>query len=133
MNEMKTLTITDAKKNLGKWLNAAARGEEIGIISGATILALQPVEVRVKPWHEAMSVDHEYIRKEYGMTPEQMEAALGRLEQQSARDLQKRSGIIIENPTPEKLEKAISDYARSHQPARRAATKRTRRRLARSA
>jgi antitoxin (DNA-binding transcriptional repressor) of toxin-antitoxin stability system len=31
---MKTLTITDAKKNLGRWLAAAARGEDIGIVSG---------------------------------------------------------------------------------------------------
>jgi antitoxin (DNA-binding transcriptional repressor) of toxin-antitoxin stability system len=28
---MKTLTITDAKKNLGRWLTAAGRGEDIGL------------------------------------------------------------------------------------------------------
>ena len=42
---MKTLTITDARKNLGKLLTAAARGEDIGIISGADVIALRKVEV----------------------------------------------------------------------------------------
>jgi antitoxin (DNA-binding transcriptional repressor) of toxin-antitoxin stability system len=32
---MQTLTITDAKKNLGRWLAAASSGEDIGIICGA--------------------------------------------------------------------------------------------------
>ncbi len=32
---MKTLTIADAKKNLSKWLQAAAQGEEVAIVSGA--------------------------------------------------------------------------------------------------
>ena len=42
---MKTLTITDAKKNLSRWLDAAARGQDIGIIRGAEIIALRRVEV----------------------------------------------------------------------------------------
>jgi antitoxin (DNA-binding transcriptional repressor) of toxin-antitoxin stability system len=42
---MKTLTITDAKKNLGRWLAAAARGEDIGIVCGSDIVALRKVEV----------------------------------------------------------------------------------------
>ena len=42
---MKTLTITDAKKNLGRLLSEAARGEDIGIVSGADIIALRKVEV----------------------------------------------------------------------------------------
>jgi antitoxin (DNA-binding transcriptional repressor) of toxin-antitoxin stability system len=60
---MKTLTITDAKKNLGQWLAAAARGEDIGIVSGADIIALRKVEVE--------STD--YAQREYGVTPEQLE------------------------------------------------------------
>ena len=40
-DSMKTLTITDAKKNLGRWLVAAARGEDIGIVCGAQ----QPVVI----------------------------------------------------------------------------------------
>lgn len=61
---MKTLTITDAKKNLGKWLQAAAEGEEIGIISGANIIALRKVEVEAT----------DYAWKEYGVTPEEIKA-----------------------------------------------------------
>ena len=59
---MKTLTITEAKKNLGRWLAAAARGEDIGIVSGADIVALRRVEVE--------STD--YGEREYGASAEQV-------------------------------------------------------------
>ena len=61
---MKTLTSTDAKKNLGQWLAAAARGEDIGIVCGADIVALRKVEVE--------STD--YARREYGASGEQVAA-----------------------------------------------------------
>ena len=61
---MKTLTITDAKKNLGRLLAAAARGEDIGIICGADIVALRKVNVE--------STD--YSQREYGVTAEQVTA-----------------------------------------------------------
>ncbi len=61
---MKTLTITDAKKNLGRWLEAAARGEDIGIVCGADIVALRKVDVE--------STD--YAQREYGAPPEQVAA-----------------------------------------------------------
>ena len=61
---MKTLTITDAKKNLGRLLAAAARGEDIGIICGADIVALRKVNVE--------STD--YVQREYGATTEQVSA-----------------------------------------------------------
>ena len=61
---MKTLTITDAKKNLGRWLALAARGEDIGIIAGADVIALRKVEVE--------STD--FAQREYGATPEQVSA-----------------------------------------------------------
>ncbi len=57
---MKTLTITEAKRNLGRWLSAAATGEDIGIIAGSDIIALRKVEVE--------STD--YAQREYGVTPE---------------------------------------------------------------
>jgi antitoxin (DNA-binding transcriptional repressor) of toxin-antitoxin stability system len=57
---MKTLTITDAKKNLGRLLAAAARGEDIGIVCGADIVALRKVNVE--------STD--YVQREYGVTTE---------------------------------------------------------------
>ena len=59
---MKTLTITEAKKNLGHWLAAAARGEEIGIISGADVIALRKVAVEAT----------DYAQREYGVSPEQV-------------------------------------------------------------
>jgi antitoxin (DNA-binding transcriptional repressor) of toxin-antitoxin stability system len=61
---MKTLTITDAKKNLGRWLAAAARGEDIGIVCGADIVALRKVDIE--------STD--YAQREYGATPKQVAA-----------------------------------------------------------
>ena len=61
---MKTLTITDAKKNLSRWLDATARGQDIGIIRGAEIIALRRVEVE--------STD--YAQREYAATPEQIAA-----------------------------------------------------------
>ena len=75
---MKTLTITDAKRNLSKWLQAAARGEEIGIISGADVIALRkvPVEPADYAWREyglsimevsnyeqQAALEHEHLRK----------------------------------------------------------------------
>jgi len=95
---MKTLTITDAKKNLGQWLLAAARGEDIGIISGADVIALRKVEVE--------STD--YAFREYGATPEDMakfeKAAEKRYQQQ------KRAGKLI-SLTPKKLEKMLEEAA----------------------
>ena len=61
---MKTLTITDAKKNLSRWLAAASRGEDIGIVCGADIIALRKVEVE--------SAD--YAQREYGATADQVSA-----------------------------------------------------------
>jgi antitoxin (DNA-binding transcriptional repressor) of toxin-antitoxin stability system len=91
---MTTLTITDAKKNLGKWLKAAARGEEVGIVAGADIIALRKVPIQ--------SAD--YAWTEYGATAEEVagyerKAAAerarlkqaGRLRYLTAADLRRRS------------------------------------------
>ncbi|HVM59431.1 MAG TPA: hypothetical protein VMV72_01060 [Verrucomicrobiae bacterium] len=86
---MKTLTITDAKKNLGRWLSAAARGEDIGIVSGADIIALRKVEVE--------STD--YAQREYGVTPEQL-ARFERAVDKRYRQL-KRSGKLVRVSTEE--------------------------------
>ena len=56
---MTTLTITDAKKNLGKWLSAAVHGEDVGIISGAAIVALKPVKVRIAHPVEIREIDYD--------------------------------------------------------------------------
>lgn len=63
---MKTLTITDAKKNLSKWLQAAARGEEVAIVSGADIIALRkvPVQAADYAWTEYGASQQEVSRYE---------------------------------------------------------------------
>ena len=42
---MKTITITEAKRSLGRYLKQAAAGQEIGIVSGADIISLRKVQV----------------------------------------------------------------------------------------
>lgn len=53
---MTTLTITEARKNLSRWLRRAKAGEEIGIIEGNQIFALRPVTVTAVDFEE-VSVD----------------------------------------------------------------------------
>ena len=80
---MKTLTITDAKKNLSRWLDAAARGQDIGIIRGAEIIALRRVDVE--------STD--YAQREYAATPEQIAAFANSTDKRYRR--LKRSGKLV--------------------------------------
>ena len=80
---MKTLTITDAKKNLGRWLAAAARGEDVGIVAGADIIALRKVEVE--------STD--YPQREYGVTTDQV-TSLEKATDRRYRQL-KRAGKLV--------------------------------------
>jgi antitoxin (DNA-binding transcriptional repressor) of toxin-antitoxin stability system len=80
---MKTLTITDAKRNLGRWLAAAARGEDVGIVAGANIIALRKVEIE--------STD--YAQREYGASAEQL-ASLAKATDRRYRQL-KGSGKLV--------------------------------------
>ncbi len=91
---MKTLTITDAKKNLSKCLEAAARGEDIGIVSGADVIALRKGEVE--------STD--YARGEYGVTDDELDRFEARLDADYAR-LKKQGKLIV--LTPESLKKKL--------------------------
>ena len=91
---MKTLTITNAKKNLSLWLAAAARGDDIGIVCGADIIALRKVEVQ--------STD--YAQREYGATPEQV-ATLDKATDRRYRRL-KRSGKLV-TVTADQLRKML--------------------------
>src|SRR5215213_6463946 len=102
---MTTLTITEAKKNLGKWLNAATRGEQVGIINGATVISLQPVQVHAVGPLEIREFNYEYASSEYGVTKEEFKGFLKRVEREAR--AAERDGITIENPTFEKIEKAI--------------------------
>jgi antitoxin (DNA-binding transcriptional repressor) of toxin-antitoxin stability system len=80
---MKTLTITDAKKNLGRWLAAAARGEDIGIVCGADIVALRKVNVEAT----------DYVQREYGVTPEQV-AALEKATERRYQSLKRSKKLV---------------------------------------
>jgi antitoxin (DNA-binding transcriptional repressor) of toxin-antitoxin stability system len=91
---MKTLTITEAKKNLSRWLDAAARGDDIGIIRGADIIALRRVEIE--------STD--YAQREYGATPQQVASIEGAAEKKYRR--LKRSGKLV-TVTTEQLRKML--------------------------
>lgn len=121
---MKTLTITEAKKNLGRWLNAAGRGEAIGIISGTRILALKPVEVQAKNWWDDMPVDAEYLRTEYGVMPKQAEKAFARWHKRIEKD--RLEGKLIS--VPENLEEALEKIAGLTPPRAKAAARATRQR-----
>jgi len=69
---MKTLTITQARKNLGQLCHEAGRGKVVGIISGHQIFQLKPVQVVV--W------DDTYVAKEYGVTADEMNTFVARTE-----------------------------------------------------
>ncbi|MCI0604881.1 hypothetical protein L0156_17990 [bacterium] len=91
---MKTLTITEAKKNLGRLLSAAASGEDIGIICGADIIALRKIEVE--------STD--YASREYAATVEEVNALEEATESRYRR--MKRSGRLV-TVTAEQLRKML--------------------------
>jgi hypothetical protein len=97
---MKTLTITDAKKNLGKWLQAAAAGEDIGIISGADVIALRKVEVEAA----------DYAWQEYGVTREELDLFEAKLDADYQR-LKKQGKLIVVNSRKE-LEALIEKASR---------------------
>lgn len=91
---MKTLTITDAKRNLGRWLAAAARGEDVGIVAGADIIALRKVEVEPT----------DYAQREYGASGEQI-ASLEKATDRRYR-LLKRGGRLV-TLSPRQLRKLL--------------------------
>ncbi|MBK9990082.1 MAG: hypothetical protein IPP19_04915 [Verrucomicrobia bacterium] len=55
---MQTLTVTNARQNLGGWLKKAAAGEEIGVILGDKIIAFRPVPITAA----------DYAETEYGLS-----------------------------------------------------------------
>lgn len=59
---MRTLTATEARKNLTHWLKAAKDGQEIGIVYGADIIALRPVPIHAS----------DYPQSEYGVSEQQL-------------------------------------------------------------
>lgn len=120
---MTTLTITDAKKNLGKWLGAAVRGEDIGILAGATVVALRPVAVEAT----------DYAWREYGVTPAELDSFI---KAESARiEKMRRKGefIVLPNNLEQALEKITHHQPRRAKATSRAPQKRARRRSTRAA
>ena len=69
---VKTLTITSARQNLGAWLARAARGEEIGIISGAQVIALRPVAIAAA----------DYAEQEYRLTQAELAKAAEKIHEE---------------------------------------------------
>ena len=69
---MKTLTATKARQALGDLLSRALKGEDIGIVHGATgrIVALRPVEV----------YSEDYALMEYGLGNEELERSAKRVD-----------------------------------------------------
>lgn len=113
---MTTLTITDAKKNLGKWLTAAVRGEDIGILAGATVVALRPVEVEAT----------DYAWREYGVTAAELDAFV-KAENARIEKMRRKGDFIV---LPNDLEKAL-EKINHHQPRRAKATSRAAKKRAR--
>jgi antitoxin (DNA-binding transcriptional repressor) of toxin-antitoxin stability system len=98
---MTTLSITEAKKNLGKWLKAAGEGQEVGIIAGSRIFALRPVTVTAE----------DYAIQEYGVTREELERFADRAEKRNARftGVAKRVANV-----KQELRKELEEAARHH-------------------
>jgi antitoxin (DNA-binding transcriptional repressor) of toxin-antitoxin stability system len=113
---MTTLTITDAKKNLGKWLSAAVKGEDIGIVAGATVVALRPVNIEAT----------DYAWREYGVTPTELDSFVEAEHGRIAKMMRKGDFVVLPNNPEQALEKI--DY---HQPRRAKATSRPAKKRAR--
>lgn len=77
---MKTLTTAQARQNLGRWLKRAIEGADIGIVCGAKIVCLRPVEVYAD----------DYALVEYGMNGQQLDRAVARLNRKARRKNGKR-------------------------------------------
>ncbi len=71
-DDMKTLSITEARANLSAVLERAKQGEDIGILSGNKIVQLKPVEV--------VSWEDSYLYQEYGIAPDEWERFAKRME-----------------------------------------------------
>ena len=73
---MKTLTIAEAREKLPSLLRRASKGEDIGIISGRTIIQLKPVDV--------VAWEDNYLFQEYGVTPKEWERFKKRMNKRRA-------------------------------------------------
>ena len=72
---MQTLTVTAARAQLGHWLARAVRGEEIGVVVGAQIVALRPVPIQAA----------DYLETEYGLTRDEADGAIAQMKAETKR------------------------------------------------
>lgn len=79
---MKTLTVTAARQNLGHWLKLAAKGEEIGVVVGANVIALRLVPITAA----------DYATSEYGLAATEAEKADKRIAAAVRRE--RRAGTV---------------------------------------
>jgi|SRR5205814_5465608 len=120
---MTTLTITDAKKNLGKWLAAAVQGQDIGILAGARVVALRPVEVEAT----------DYAWREYGITPAELDAFITTDNARIEKMRREGKVITLPNNLEEALEKVAGHRRRRAKASSRVAKRAVRRRRAKAA
>ncbi len=73
---MKTLSVTDARQNLTRWLRRAMAGEDVGILCGNQIVALRPVRV----------YSEDYATIEYGLTKKELSRAAKRMDAELVED-----------------------------------------------
>ncbi|HZK79456.1 MAG TPA: hypothetical protein VFC46_00275 [Humisphaera sp.] len=62
---MKTLSITEGRRDLGAWLKRALSGEDVGFLVDGRVVALRPVTVH----------SEDYVLHEYGVSQKQAERA----------------------------------------------------------
>jgi len=62
---MKTLSVTEGRQNLGRWLKRALHGDDVGFLVDGRVVALRPVEVH----------SSDYVLHEYGVSEKQAERA----------------------------------------------------------
>lgn len=120
---MTTLTITNAKKNLGKWLTAAVNGEDIGILAGATVVALRPVEVEAT----------DYAWREYRVTPVELDAFISADNTRIGKMRRSAKLVTLPSDLEEALEKIAGHRSRRAKAASHAAARRAGRRRVKAA
>ncbi len=93
---MHTLTVTAARAQLGHWLARAVRGEEIGVVVGAQVVALRPVPIQAA----------DYMETEYGLTREEGDRVAARIKAET--QVAKAKGELV---ALDKLEAGLSHAA----------------------
>jgi antitoxin (DNA-binding transcriptional repressor) of toxin-antitoxin stability system len=73
---MTTLSVTEARQNLGAWIKKAIAGENVGILCGSKVVALRPVEVE--------STD--YAAREYGVSGPELDRFVKRVHEEIKKD-----------------------------------------------